>query len=141
MFGVTASPFLLNAILRQLHSATYTELVSQVLRSIYVDDLVTGSRSENQAYKLCNEAKSLLKTGAFKLRKFLTYSKRDVVNLIGHFYDPLGFLVPVVVKFKIFMQSLYEARIGWDETLLRSLMSQWSNLVADLAEAQPLSIP
>ena len=63
------------------------------------------------------------------------------MSLIGRFYDPLGFLAPVVVKFKIFMQSLCEARIGWDETLLRSLMSQWSNLVADLAEAQSLSIP
>ena len=64
VFEVTASPFLLNATLQhhiELHSATHTELVSQVVRSIYVDDLGTGSHSENEAYKLYNETKSLLK--------------------------------------------------------------------------------
>ena len=34
--------------------ATHTELVSDIMRSIYVDNLVTGSRSDNQAYKLYN---------------------------------------------------------------------------------------
>ena len=76
-----------------------------------------------------------------KQTKNLEPTKRDVVSVIGRFFDPLVFLAPVVVKFTIFMQSLCEARIGWDVTLPRPLMSQWSNLVADLAEAQPLSIP
>ena len=45
VFGVTASPFLLNATVRhhlELHSEAHGELVSRVLRSIYVDDIVTG---------------------------------------------------------------------------------------------------
>ena len=44
-FGVTASPFLLNATLRhlELHSETHGEVVSRVLRSIYVDDIITSS--------------------------------------------------------------------------------------------------
>lgn len=41
-----------------------------MLRSIYVDDVVTGSQSEEQAYQLYTEAKALLRTGAFNLRKF-----------------------------------------------------------------------
>ena len=55
VFGVTASPFLLNATVRhhlELHSEAHGELVSRVLRSIYVDDIVTDSHSEEQAYKL-----------------------------------------------------------------------------------------
>ena len=80
-------------------------------------------------------------TEVAKQAKNLEPTNRDVVSLIGRFYDPLGFLTPVVVKFKICMQCLCEARIGWDETLPRSLTSQWSNVMADLAEAQPLSTP
>ena len=219
VFGVTASPFLLNATLRhhlELHSETHGEVVSKVLRSIYVDDVVTGSHSEEEAYKLYSGAKMLLKTGAFNLRKFLTNSrslqrkideeesplrdnttgasdstetftqvtlggtqglhdgehkvlgvawnvssdqivfsltelaeqaknleptKRNVISLIGRFYDPLGFLAPIVVRYKIFMQALCEAKITWDETIPESLMKQWNQLVTVLAEAQPISIP
>ena len=207
VFGVTASPFLLNATLRhhlELHSETHGEVVSKVLRSIYVDDIVTGSHSEEEAYKLYTGAKMLLKAGAFNLRKFLTNSrslqrkideeesplrdnttgasdstetftqvtlggtqglhdgehkvlgvtwnvssdriifsltelaeraknleptKRNVISLIGRFYDPLGFLAPIVVRYKIFIQALCEARITWDETIPESLMKQWNQLV------------
>lgn len=45
-----------------------------MLRSIYVDDIVTGSNSEERAYELYQGAKSLLARGAFNLRKFSTNS-------------------------------------------------------------------
>ncbi len=70
VFGVNASPFLLNATVRhhlELHADTHREIVSKVIRSIYVDDIVTGSQSEEQAYQLYSEAKTLLKTGSFPL--------------------------------------------------------------------------
>ena len=44
-----------------------------MLRSIYVD-VVTGSQSEEQAYQFFTEAKALLRTGAFNLRKFSSNS-------------------------------------------------------------------
>ena len=77
VFGVTCSPFLLNATVRhhlELHSETHGDLVAKVLRSIYVHDVVTGSHSEEQAYRLYTEAKALLKKGAFNLCKFTTNS-------------------------------------------------------------------
>ena len=184
------------------------------MRSTYIDDIVTGSHSEEEPYQLYTGAKTL-KSGAFNLRKFVTNSKslqtkideeestphnhaaepsnpetftqatlggthglrdsehkvlgvtwnvssdqivfsltelaeqakkleptkRNVISLIGRFYDPLGFLAPIVVRYKIFMQALCEAKIGWDETIPESLMNQWHKLVAGLVEAQPLSIP
>ncbi len=219
VFGVTCSLFLLYATIQnhlELHEETHGELVSKILRSIYVDDIVTGSRSDEQAYNLYTEAKALLKTGAFNLRKFLTNSpslqarvvaeesshvtepagvigsaesfaqttlgeaqelrdgeqrvlgvnwnvssdqivfsldglaeqakqleptKRNVISLIGRFYDPLGFLAPIVVRFKVFMQALCGAKIGWDETIPESLMVQWRRLVSDLSESQTMTIP
>lgn len=68
-------------------------------------------------------------------------TKKNVVSLIGRFYDLLGFLAPVVVKYKIFKQFLCEAKISWDEMIPEPLMNQWSKLVVVLAEAQPISIP
>jgi hypothetical protein len=42
--------------------------------------------------------------------------KRNVVSLVGQIYDPLGYLSPVTVTFKILMQSL-QSKGGLGPTL------------------------
>ena len=73
--------------------------------------------------------------------KKLHSTKRNVVSLIGKFYDPLGFLSPIVVKYKIFMQALCEAKMGWDDVLTGGLLIQWNNLVSSLDNAPQMQIP
>ena len=68
-------------------------------------------------------------------------TKRNVISLIGRFYDPLGFLTPIIVRYKILKQALCEAKISWDETIPDSPMNQWCKLVTILVEAQPILIP
>jgi hypothetical protein len=62
-------------------------------------------------------------------------------SVIGKFFDPLGFLAPIVVRYKVFMQALCAAKIGWDDVVPEPLMTQWHRLVSDLSESQPISIP
>ncbi len=50
-------------------------------------------------------------------------TKRNVISLIGRFYDSIGFLAPIVVRYKVFMQSLCEVKIGWDEMVPEPLMA------------------
>ena len=68
-------------------------------------------------------------------------TKRNVVSLIGKFYDPLGFLAPVTIKFKILFQKLCQNKVEWDSTLPEELMQEWKDLVADLGEGGPVSMP
>ena len=68
-------------------------------------------------------------------------TKRNAIGLIGRFYDPLGFLAPIVIKFKILMQELCRARIAWDDEIPQPLLNRWNKLVFSLLEAQPVSIP
>ena len=56
------------------YSASHPKLVSSILQSLYVDDLVSGARDEESAYKLFVTSKQILKSGSFNLRKFATYS-------------------------------------------------------------------
>ena len=180
VFGVSSSPFLLNATDRhhlESQSEKHGDLVSKILRSIYVDDVVTSTPSEEAAYEVYNDAKALLKVAAFNLRKFSTNSqalqsridrelykttethnkelgaakeslhdgeqrvlgvnwninadqivfvldevaeeskrleptKRNVIHLIGKFYDPIGYLAPIVIRCKVFMHSLCELKVG-----------------------------
>ena len=36
-------------------------------------------------------------------------TKRNVVSLIGRFYDPLGYLSPITIRFKTLFQKLCQA--------------------------------
>ena len=37
------------------------------------------------------------------MSRVFTPTKRNIVSLVSRFYDPLGYLAPVVVQFKIFL--------------------------------------
>ena len=87
VFGLNASPFLLNATLRH-HISKYNsvdpEFVKKLLDSFYVDDLVTGEDNENEAYKLYGKARERMANAGFRLRKWLTNDKdlRDKISTI-----------------------------------------------------------
>ena len=57
-------------------------------------------------------------------------TKRQIVAITTKFYDPLGFISPVVMHFKILFQAMCISKIGWDEPLTGELLSQWKSLVS-----------
>ena len=52
-------------------------------------------------------------------------TKRRVMSIIGKFYDPIGFLSPVVIKFKVFFKELCLTNLEWDEELSGELLHKW----------------
>ena len=75
VFGVNASPFILNAVLRH-HIEHYKEIdpnfVTKLVEGFYVDDLVSGCSNTHEAFALFQKAKGRLQEGGFKLRKWKT---------------------------------------------------------------------
>ena len=67
--------------------------------------------------------------------------KRNVVSIVGRFYDPLGFLAPVIIRFKKLFQKLCEQQLQWDEPLPESLQGEWRILMEDLQNSGVVSIP
>ena len=86
VFGVSASPFLLNATLRH-HIENYREgdpaFVDRFIRSIYVDDLTSGADTEDEALSLYTRARVRLAQAGFNLRKFVSNS----MKLQNHVYS------------------------------------------------------
>ena len=77
VFGVSSSPFLLNATIRhhmENYSTAFPEFVKMFLRSIYVDDVSYGADDVDSAYELYPKSKTTLAEGGFNLRKFVTNS-------------------------------------------------------------------
>ena len=185
VFGVSSSPFLLNATVRH-HLEPFLEsnevVVKRLLQSTYVDNIITGAKTENEAFELYALSKGIFRQGGFNLRKFLTNSetlqirinhaeglldpnlpkidsdthatrgtqtmkgaeeckvlgvtwnpnndclvfdlsdlsdvaadlqptKSNLVSLVGRIYDPLGFLAPITIKFKILFQKLCQSKL------------------------------
>ena len=55
VFGVSSSPFLLNATIRfhlEKSKSLQPDLMAKLMKSFYVDDVVTGANDEEQAYAL-----------------------------------------------------------------------------------------
>ena len=77
VFGVTASPFLLNGTIKhhiERYSKEDPEFVQKFLSGIYVDDLSSGAEDDDVAYELYIKSKQRLSEGGFNLRKFLSNS-------------------------------------------------------------------
>lgn len=224
-FGVSSSPFLLNATVNshlEGYKSTKPGLIETLSHSIYVDDVVAGAESEEEAFRLYIDAKEVFSHGSFNLRKFLSNSlevqtqidkreaniatslaggsspttvepsdesfsevtlptdyvsrpgehkvlgvrwdvkddqlvfdlsglaekaaqlrptKRNVVSVIGQIYDPLGYLSPVTVTFKILMQAVCKTKVPWDQLLEGEPLSKWKGLIKALRECQPLQLP
>ena len=75
-FGISSSPFLLNATIR--HHLTSTDLpeefVDCVLKSLYVDDFVGGEDSDDLVFEMFKNLKSSFKSGGFNMRKWVSTS-------------------------------------------------------------------
>ena len=65
----------------------------------------------------------------------------NIISVVGKIFDPLGFLSPVVIRFKIFFQELCEAKLGWDKPLTGPLLRKWISLGSSLQDSISISIP
>lgn len=77
VFGVSSSPFLLNATLDhhiQKYEPVDPVFVKHLKQSMYVDDLSAGESNEQDAYQFYLKSKSRLAEGGFNLRKFVSNS-------------------------------------------------------------------
>jgi len=55
-------------------------------------------------------------------------------------FDPLGLLSPVTVQVKIFMQSLWQRNLDWDEPLSDEDQQQWLRIAENIEEARHFQI-
>jgi len=59
-------------------------------------------------------------------------TKRNFVSVTAKFYDPMGFLSPIITEFKIFSQELRTVKVSWDEPLDGELKNEWLRLATGL---------
>jgi len=59
-------------------------------------------------------------------------AKREVLQDSSKVFDPLGLIVPVTIRSKLLMQTLWQKHLKWDEPLEPELSQQWQSIVSDI---------
>ncbi len=67
-------------------------------------------------------------------------SKRNVLSKIAQIFDPIGWLAPVIVSAKIFMQSLWLLKCDWDDPLPYDYVKQWTEWTSKLPTLNVIEI-
>ncbi|XP_074661993.1 uncharacterized protein LOC141914638 [Tubulanus polymorphus] len=66
-------------------------------------------------------------------------TKREVVSAASKLYDPLGFLAPVQVRAKMYIQELWKLNLGWDDPVQdESMREKWFSIRNDLSRASEI---
>ena len=67
--------------------------------------------------------------------------KRTVLHITASIFDPLGFLSPNVIKFKILFQCLCSSHQGWDDPSAEEMLDTWNLLIAELSLLSNIQVP
>ena len=67
-----------------------------------------------------------------KEAKMLTPTKRNVLKILSSFYNPMGFMQPIILGLKILMQNIFKEKLDWDEMLSQKLLKDWHNCLTKL---------
>lgn len=68
-------------------------------------------------------------------------TKREMLRIIMSIFDPLGIILPFVIRSKILLQDVWRSGITWDEPLKNSDFIQWKGWVTNLSQMENYQIP
>ena len=76
-----------------------------------------------------------------KFPELKTVTKRALVGDVAKTYDVLGWFSPAIVKIKVLLQRLWEARIGWDDPVPLIIKEAWEKWRKELPLLQRRLLP
>ncbi|KAJ0169482.1 hypothetical protein K1T71_015069 [Dendrolimus kikuchii] len=69
------------------------------------------------------------------------FTKRQVLSDIARLYDPMGWIAPVVIVAKLFIQKLWKSGLDWDDDLDEDLSTEWIKYRKELEHIKNICIP
>ena len=67
-------------------------------------------------------------------------TKRSVLSVIASFYDPVGYIQPVIVQLKIFFQEICKQDYKWDDKLNANMERKWEDIIENIKKIDEIQI-
>ncbi|XP_029155175.1 uncharacterized protein LOC114935959 [Nylanderia fulva] len=67
-------------------------------------------------------------------------TKREILSTIARLFDPLGWITPIVITAKIFLQTLWQLKCDWDDDILVDYATAWERYHSKLSCLHQLEI-
>ncbi|XP_029161731.1 uncharacterized protein LOC114933370 [Nylanderia fulva] len=100
-----------------------------------MNDILSGAAILEEAEAMLRQLTKICKAGGFSLKKW------SVLSLTAKLFDPLGWLSPITVLAKIFIQSTWLLGLDWDSPLPNDEARKWLRFQSELPELEKLFIP
>lgn len=119
-YGTSSAPYLATRCLNQLATDemnNYPRAADVLLHNFYVDDVMSGANSVEDANQILLELIELLKQGGFELRKFCTnhpevlnnvpeqyhethmrIHEKDVIKTLGLIWEPIRMIIFILIS-------------------------------------------
>lgn len=68
-------------------------------------------------------------------------TKRKALSTLAKIYDPLGWLAPVTILAKLFIQRLWVMDMAWDDQLSSEMIKEWDVIMRKLPDLAEIRIP
>ncbi|XP_070153697.1 uncharacterized protein [Polyergus mexicanus] len=68
-------------------------------------------------------------------------TKRLILSFIAKFFDPLGWVSPVIITAKIMIQELWLRKLDWDSPITADLLEPWKKYCAEFINLKEIRIP
>lgn len=68
-------------------------------------------------------------------------TKRIVTSEAARIFDPQGYVAPITVRAKIFIQELWRIKSGWDAPLTEQFQSEWRAFCKEIKGIEQFCIP
>ena len=56
-------------------------------------------------------------------------TKRYCLSLTAQLFEPLGLLLPVTIRARLFLQQLWRSKLDWDQPLPIELQASWHDIL------------
>ena len=82
-------------------------------------------------------------TFAFKIKNppEIKFTKRKLLSMAASLYDPLGWILPAIMHFRILIQLLWEQKYDWDDIVDEKLQRMFTKGLETLEQLESIRIP
>lgn len=71
----------------------------------------------------------------------IKFTKRGLLSIAASLYDPIGWIIPVIVKFRLLIQTLWFNELGWDDNIDQITKQTFEKCLHNIKLLNKIKIP